>query len=243
MSSRDLRSSRRPPDPATPYPEPLSILGVTNVVLRNRRLVLGVMLVLALVAAIWTAFAPRVYVSSATFIPAGRRGQNMASGLAAQFGIQVPGADPQQSPDFYVALLHSRSVQVDVLKAPYSFNTADGPYKGTLLDYYGGTSGPPGRRQARALRALDRQIVTGTSLKTGAVNVAVYSFSSILAAAIANNLLAAVDKFNRTRLQNQSVLEREFTEEQLATASAELPPPRTGWRIFGSRTGFLGRLA
>jgi uncharacterized protein involved in exopolysaccharide biosynthesis len=223
MTSRDLRSSRRAPEPGKPYPEPLSILGVTNVVLRNRRLVVGVMFLFALIAVVWTALAPRVYMSSATFIPAGKKAPlQAASGLAAQFGISVPGADPQQSPDFYVALLHSRSVQNDVVNAQYAFNAPNGPFRGTLLDYYGGKNGPLARRRATALRTLNRQILTGTSLKTGAVNLSVQSFSPVLAEAIARNLMAAVDQFNRTRLQTQSVQERQFTEEQLATAAAEL---------------------
>src|SRR5450759_953149 len=210
MTSRDLRSSRRTPDPQAPYPGPLSILGVTNTVLRNRRLVVGVMLLFALIAVVWTALAPRVYMSSATFIPAGRKTPLQgASGIAAQFGISVPGADPQQSPDFYVALLHSRTVQNDVVNGQYAFNSPDGPFKGTLLEYYGGKSGPLARRRARALRTLNRQILTGTSLKTGAVSLSVQSFSPVLAEAIARNLLAAVDQFNRTRLQTQSVLERQ----------------------------------
>ena len=142
-------------------------------------------------------------MSSATFIPAGRKTPIQgASGLAAQFGISVPGSDPQQSPDFYVALLHSRSVQNDVVNAQYAFNGPKGPFKGTLLDYYGGKNGPLARRRAAALRTLNRQILTGTSLKTGAVLLSVQSFSPLLAEAIARNLLTAVDQFNRTRLQN-----------------------------------------
>ena len=221
MTSRDLRP-RKPPEAAAPHPEPLSILGVTNVVLRNRRLVLGVVLVIVLVAIIWTALAPRVFVSSATVIPAGRKGQPSSQGLAAQFGLNLPGSDPQQSPDFYVALLHSRAVQSDVINAQYSFDTKDGPFKGTLLEYYGGKSGPLARRRARALRTLDRQIVTGTALKTGAVLLSVKTFSPALSAEIAKNLLAALDQFNRSRAQAQSVMEREFTEEQLATAASDL---------------------
>jgi tyrosine-protein kinase Etk/Wzc len=43
-----------------------------------------------------------------------------------------------------------------------------------------------------------------------------------LAADIARNLLAAVDRFNRARVQSQSASEREFTEEQVANAAADL---------------------
>lgn len=222
MSSRDLRSSRRPTDAAAPYPEALSILGVTNVVLRNRRLVLGVMMLIAILAVVHGALARRAYVSSATFIPAGRKAQSPGSGIAAQFGITMPGVDAQSSPDFYVALLHSRTVQNDVVNARYSFNSPDGVFNGTLLDYYGGTEGPLPRRRATALRILDRQLLTGTSLKTGAVTLSVKSFSPVLAEAIARNLLAALDRFNRARAQAQSALERQFTEEQLAASASDL---------------------
>src|SRR5947209_1704661 len=240
MSSRDLRSSRRNPDAPAPYPEPLSILGVTNTVLRNRRLVLGVVMTIVLIAIVWTALAPRVYVSSATVMPAGRKAASPTQGLAAQFGISLPGSDPQQSPDFYVALLHSRTVQNDVINAQYSFDTPNGPFKGTLLEFYGGKSGPLARRRARALRTLDRQIVTGTSLKTGAVNLSVRSFSAELSAAVAKNLLAALDQFNRARLQSQSVLERQFTEEQLANAAGELRAAEDRLESFQESNRVLG---
>lgn len=239
MTSRDLRP-RKAADSGTTYPEPLSILGVTNVVLRNRRLVVGVVTMIILIAIVWTALSPRVYVSSATVIPAGKKAQAQTQGLAAQFGITLPGADPQQSPDFYVALLHSRAVQNDVINAQYAFNTKEGPFKGTLLEYYGGKSGPLARRRAKGLRTLDRQIVTGTSLKTGAVLLSVKTFSPVLSAAIATNLLAALDRFNRARAQAQSVLEREFTEEQLATAASDLRAAEDRLESFQESNRVLG---
>src|SRR6266850_3586884 len=169
MTPRELRPAIKTVDATARYPEPLSILAVTNVVLRNRRLVLGVILAVAAIAVLRASLAPRVYASSGSFIPAGRKAPSPVSGLAAQFGISVPGADAQQSPDFYVALLHSRTVQDTVLDAPYAFNSPKGRYKGTLLDYYGGATTPLPRRRAAALRALDGQLTTATSLKTGAV--------------------------------------------------------------------------
>src|SRR3954468_10013112 len=169
MSSRELRPSIRTAEPASRYPQSLSILGVTNVVLRNRRLVLAVVLAVAVLAVLRAALAPRVYASSASFIPAGRKAPSPVAGIAAQFGINMATTDAQQSPDFYVALLHSRTVQDSVLDASYSFNTSKGPYKGTLLDYYGDPGKQIARRRVAALKILDGQISTATSLKTGAV--------------------------------------------------------------------------
>lgn len=222
MTSRELRPTIRTADAASRHPQPLSILGVTNVVLRNRRLVLIVTLAVAVIAVLRAGLAPRVYASSASFIPAGRKAPSPVSGIAAQFGISMPSTDGQQSPDFYVALLHSRTVQDQVLDTTYSFNTSKGPYRGTLLDYYGDPARPLPRRRVAALRLLDGQINTATSLKTGAVLLTVKGQSPTLAADIARNLLAGVDRFNRARVQSQSASERQFAEEQVANAAGEL---------------------
>ena len=222
MTSRELRPNIRTAETATRYQEPLSILGVTNVVLRNRRMVILVTLLVAIVAVLRGALAPREYASSASFIPAGRKAPSPVSGFAAQFGISVPNTDAQQSPDFYVSLLHSRTVQNQVLDTTYSFDTPKGLYKGTLLDYYGDPARPIARRRVAALRTLDSQIKAVTSLKTGAVLLTVTGFSPTLTAEIARNLLAGVDRFNRARVQSQSASERQFAEEQVATAASEL---------------------
>jgi uncharacterized protein involved in exopolysaccharide biosynthesis len=222
MTSRELRPSIRTADAASRHPEPLSILGVTNVVLRNRRMVLIVILAVAVIAVLRSALAPRVYASSASFIPAGRKAPSPVSGIAAQFGISMPSVDGQQSPDFYVALLHSRTVQDQVLDTTYSFNTSKGLYRGTLLDYYGDPGRQLARRRVAALRMLDGQIKTATSLKTGAVLLTVRAHSPTLAADIARNLLAGVDRFNRARVQSQSASERQFAEEQVANSAGEL---------------------
>lgn len=222
MTSRELRPNIRTADAASRYPQPLSILAVTNVVLRNRRMVLIVMLAVAVLAVLRAVLAPRVYASSASFIPAGRKAPSPVSGIAAQFGISVASTDAQQSPDFYAALLHSRTVQDAVLDTVYSFNSPKGPYKGTLLDYYGDPSRSLPRRRVAALRTLDGQIKTATSLKTGAVLLTVRGFSPTLTADIARNLLAGVDRFNRARVQAQSASERQFAEEQVANAANDL---------------------
>ena len=222
MTPRELRPAIRPADATTRPAEPLSILGVTNAVLRNRRLVLGVVFVVFVLTVLRVLLAPRVYASSASFIPAGRKAPSPVSGIAAQFGIAVPATDAQQSPDFYVALLHSRTVQDYVLDTTYAFTTPEGPYRGTLLNYYGDSTRPLPRRRAAALRTLDGQIKTATSIKTGAVLLTVRGTSPTLTADIARNLLAGVDRFNRARWQSQSALERQFTEEQVTSAAGDL---------------------
>jgi uncharacterized protein involved in exopolysaccharide biosynthesis len=232
MTPLDSRLARDRGFNGAQSPPPLTLLGITNVVLRNRRLVLAVVLLVTVVAVLRTAMAPRTYSSSATFIPAGRKAPSAASGLAAQFGISVAGGDNAQSPDFYMELLHSRAVQDDVLLARYVFPTREGRFDGTLLDYYGGASTPAPRRRAIALRTLDDQINTGTSIKTGTVMLRVNCQSPLLAGAIATNLLSALERFNRSRWQQQSQSERRFSEEQVAAAASDLRAAEDRLQIF-----------
>ena len=198
------------------------MLGAVNVVLRNRHVVAMTVLLVVVLTVLRLLLAPRVYASSASFIPAGKRAPSQVSGIAAQFGIAVPSSDAQQSPDFYVALLHSRTVQDVVLDTTYSFRTPKGEYRGSLLNFYGDSTQPLPRRRSTALRILDGQIKTATSIKTGAVLLTVRGFSPMLVAEIARNLLVGVDRFNRARWQSQSANEREFTEEQVAASAGEL---------------------
>jgi len=59
MTSRELRPTIKTRDATSRYPEPLSILGLTNVVLRNRRIVLGATILVALIAFLRAGLAPR----------------------------------------------------------------------------------------------------------------------------------------------------------------------------------------
>src|SRR5689334_25337383 len=99
MSSRELRPNIRTADPTLRPQQQLSVLGVSNVILRNRRLVLLVTLGVVIIGILRAVLAPRVYSSSASFIPVGRKAPSPVSGIAAQFGISVPSTDNQQSPD------------------------------------------------------------------------------------------------------------------------------------------------
>src|SRR5688500_15428837 len=100
-----------PPAPGEPVREDeLSLVGVLNVLLAHRTLIIGLSLLFAVPTAILTYLKPRTYSSSASFMPQSRRQMSAAAGLAAQFGLAAPGGDPGQNPAFYADLLKSAEI-------------------------------------------------------------------------------------------------------------------------------------
>src|SRR4051794_33774211 len=99
-------SSAMTPGPTPPPDQPLfvagSIFAALNALLRQRALVLGFALVLAILAGSWAFFRARVYSSASSFMPEGR--QSAAGGLAAQLGLVLPGSGGTESPQFYADL-------------------------------------------------------------------------------------------------------------------------------------------
>src|SRR5882724_4980188 len=85
----------------------VSLLGIANVLLRYRGLIVGTAGVLTLVVAVATLLVPRTFTAHATLTPQSRRSTTSLSGLASQFGLALPLADAGQSPAFYADLLTS----------------------------------------------------------------------------------------------------------------------------------------
>src|SRR5260221_64632 len=106
----------RSTEPLTVSPpiEPLSdsdefsVISLINTALRHRWWILLFGLLGGAYMAYRSSLMPRLYTTEAQFIPKGSRGQSQIQGIAAQFGLSVPGGDATQSPAFYVDLLQSR---------------------------------------------------------------------------------------------------------------------------------------
>ncbi|MEO8451465.1 MAG: Wzz/FepE/Etk N-terminal domain-containing protein, partial [Gemmatimonadota bacterium] len=68
----------------------------------HRRVILGVPIALALLTLGVTLLQPRTFTSTAAIVPqASTTDLSRVTGLAAQLGLSVPGADQAASPHFY----------------------------------------------------------------------------------------------------------------------------------------------
>jgi len=171
----------------------------------------------------WKSFrSPRTFTAEAQFMPKGAAGQSQLSGIAAQFGINVSGGGGGQSTQFYIDLLESRPLLSPVADKTYTMRGDSGVIRGDLIRIFGIRDPRPAVRRVRVINALKGAVSSSASVKTGVITVSVTSRSPELAQQIAKNLLDQVNVYNLARRQEQAAAEREFVEQRVAEAQANL---------------------
>ena len=209
--------------PAVPdVADDVSLFDALNALLRYRATIVTLT---ALVTAAMIAFAllrPRSYTSTASFVPEATRAPSSLSGLAAQFGVTVPSQQSTESSQFYVDLLHSKSVLEAAVETPYTFAGERGPVTKTLVQVYDPREPTPVLRREAAAKRLDRSLSTSISSKTDVVTVRVAAPDPGLAQQVNLRLLALLSNFNMSKRQSRAREERRFSEQRLQEAKAEL---------------------
>jgi uncharacterized protein involved in exopolysaccharide biosynthesis len=212
-----------------------SLLGLVNVLLRRRWLVvLPALLAFGAVVAV-TLFEARTYTASTTFLPQVRRSAGQLSGLAAQFGVGLPSNDPMQSPQFYADLVSSREILQGVADTRYRFPTDTGEVEGTLYELYQPEGETPERRRDALLEELRDQVKASPTEQTGVVHVAVATQYRQLSPRIAERILDLVNAFNLQTRQSQARAERRFVEQRLAEVRSELREAENQLQAFLQR--------
>lgn len=200
----------------------VSFLSLMNVVLRHRRRIVRTTTLCVVVALVLGLMQDRTYTSSAYFVPQAAKGPSGLSGLAAQFGVAIPGGDAAQSPAFYVSLLTSREVLEGIVDEQWS-TTADSAARTTnLLDLYGIEAKSPALRREKGIARLSEDIAAAADGKTGMVKLTVTAPNALLSQRLNGRLLELLNEFNLQRRQSQAAQERKFTEDRVSQARADL---------------------
>ena len=212
----------------------VSLLRIVNIALRHRALVLLTAAAVVAAVAVATRLAPRTYSATAQFMPQSRRGGSNLSGLAAQFGVTLPGGEGGESGQFYAGLIGSRDVVRQVAAGVYEGGGIDGqPRRRAPLSDWLEVRTPDARLRQTATEAQLRTLVSArVAAGTPVVSLRVRTSDPAVAQQIADRMLAALDEFNRGRRQSQAAAEREFTGRRLDQARAELRDAETRLQRF-----------
>jgi uncharacterized protein involved in exopolysaccharide biosynthesis len=202
-------------------PSALSALQLLDLLWRWRRLIAVCTGGAALLAIAVILVLPRRYTATASFVPQSRRSMPGA-GLAAQFGIAIPGSNPAESPQFYVELLKSRQVLGPTVEYRYEYNEDGKKVTTSLTDLYGKNGDSPVRKRSRAILRLRSDMSVSATPRTDVVTIEVTAKNALLVREIVDELLAEVNTFNVGKRQSQGSVERKFTEARLGEASADL---------------------
>ena len=216
-----IRATRRPiTDPDESLPSPF-LLG--SLLLRYRRLIVGIVLASMLLVIVAAFLVPASYTSSASFTPTSSESSiSRASSLSAQFGLYLGASSNEASPAFYADLVLTRAILEPVLKARYEISEAGKGRSATLLQLYGLQELPEAKQIEHGLAILRREITAAPELRTGVVNIAARTKWPEVSEGVIQRILDGVSEFNVNKLRSQAAAQRDFGRARLDAASAEL---------------------
>lgn len=210
----------------------LTPVGLMVVALRAHRRLLRWGVAGAAVAGVITILTPRTWTATAVFAPASPDGaSSQLAGLAAQFGVSVGSGGGSQGPEFYTQVARSREILLRVVRATYSYDAPVGlplftrsrHFAGTLADLYEiDPATPAAQRDELAVQQLLDRLTVQDNVETGLVRVDVTAPHAAQAAAIAQQIISALNAFNVESRRSQAKEERQFVEERLAAAEQEV---------------------
>lgn len=208
------------------------MMWLVNVVIRRRSVVIMPAIVLAILVGVGSLLGHRLYTSTALVMPQATNGGSGLSGLAADFGVTLSGADPSQSPDFYAEVLAARGMLESIVDKPYII---DRDSTVLLRDVMGVTGATLARRREVAIVRIAHATAIVVSRKTGVVTLSVTLPDPIVAREVAARYLDLLNQFNVTTRQSQATAERRFAGEQVSEAEAVLRQDEDQLQLFLER--------
>jgi uncharacterized protein involved in exopolysaccharide biosynthesis len=244
VKAEDLPITTLQTEPAaklSPSDDAPSVISLVNVFLRQRRTIARTIAILVLAAIVLTLVQPRYFTSKSAFTPQERKGGSSISGLAAQLGLSIPGADDARGPDFYIYVLKSAPLLRATLQTQYAFNSREGRQQGTLLEHLEIKGETAARREAKGLEELRDLTNARLDLRSGIIELRVRTRHAALSQQVNTRMLALLNDFNLRTLQSQAAAERRFTEARLKEVSDDLRQAENRLREFQERNRILSR--
>lgn len=243
------------PMPYGPYGFPeedeISLWEILDVLKENIRLILIIPTVTCILTIIYVLFiAQPVFTSSATIIPAsGESSIGNLAGMAAQFGITVPGGNESAPSMVYPEIIQSRTLARKLLNR--KFNTNEYGQNKTLLHILMVGHDEP-EYGSDTLEALAIGYLQGEAIsvekdrQSSILTLTVQAFEPQLAADMATALIEELDEHQKQFNIEQAAKKRIFIEERieevrldLETAEEVLKDWRQGNRNIGDSPALL----
>ena len=205
---------------------------------------IGATILVTLIATILAVlFIPPVYRTQVSFVANVTSGARLPSsalgsaagalgGLAGALGVAT-GADPSESPNFYVELIQSRELLTRLLESKFKDPRGSSPADSArLIDILRPRSSDPQRRLEKGIKKMSKAINGTFDNTTNLVFLDVDARWPDLSAAIANRTIDLVSSFNREQRVTRVRSKRLFLEDRVAKARQDLDAAESRLRTF-----------
>jgi uncharacterized protein involved in exopolysaccharide biosynthesis len=190
-------------------------------------------LVAGFAAALVSLALPNEYVARAsviTDIPDTKGLSGTLAQVAGQLGFAGANLDQTGTAQFYSDLMRSRTVLEGLANVPFADPRSgrQRPLFAILLDQDSLTP----RRSETMLRKLNKAIDLTVDARTGVIRIAFAAPSPELSAAALDSLVSMTNRFAVDNLQARARARRQFTQDQVNQAKADLEAAEDSLRVF-----------
>jgi uncharacterized protein involved in exopolysaccharide biosynthesis len=210
------------------------------------RLIALVLALTVVTAALAVIFIPPVYRTQVSFVANTTGGTRLPTsalgsvgplaGIAAQLGVGGAGADPSESPNFYVELIRSRELVTRLLESKFRDPRGASPRDSArLLDILRLRGSDPRRKLEKGVKKMSKSMDGSFDIMTSLVWLDVDAQWPELSSAIANRTIELVSKFNTEQRVTRVRSKRIFLEDRVAKARAALDVAEDRLRVFNEQ--------
>jgi uncharacterized protein involved in exopolysaccharide biosynthesis len=154
------------------------------------------------------------------------------AGLATQLGV-ASGADPSESPNFYIELIQSRELLTRLLESKFRDPRGASPADSArLIDILRLRGSDPQRRLEKGIKKMSKAINGSFDLLTNMVFLDVDARWPELSSAVANRTIDLVSSFNSEQRVSRVRSKRIFLEGRVTKARADLDVAQDRLRQF-----------
>lgn len=190
---------------------------------RHGRLLIGLPLVACVSALLLSLVLPARYTAESRFMPESSAPQlSRFAGIAAQLGMDIPGAESGASVDFYAELLESQDLLRQVALTEFRFRADSDTLAGNLIELLEIGGDTEAERIRNTVELLDELVAVTPDPVAELVTVSTSAPWPQLAVLMNAKLLELLNSFNLERRQSRATAEREFLEARVREAEALL---------------------
>ena len=180
---------------------------------------------------------PKRWTADTRFVPEASSSLELPQGigaLAGELGFSLPSSDPMSSPDFYAAVMESRSLLERTLRARFPVPGAASD-SAPLIDILEIEVEGPRERMESAVEWLRDHSSASVDAKTGAVDFSVEMPDPDLAAAVTAHMVGLLNDFNQRTRNLRARERRKFAGARSEEAQAEFEAAEDSLRTFLTR--------